>query len=67
MKTKELHDKTTAELKDEETRLRKELFDLKFKHGTRQLMDTAAIGRARKDVARVVTVLNQKQREASNG
>jgi large subunit ribosomal protein L29 len=67
MKAKELHDKTTAELREEETRLRKELFDLKFKQGTRQLIDTAAIGRARKDIARVVTVLNQKSREASNG
>ena len=67
MKAKELHDKTTAELKEEEARLRKELFDLKFKQGTRQLIDTAAIDRARKDIARVATVLNQKNREASNG
>lgn len=63
MKATEMHDKTIAELKEEETRLRRELFDLRFKHGTRQLMDTAAVSRAKKDVARVLTVLAQKQRE----
>ncbi len=65
MKATEMHDKTLAELKDEENRLRRDLFDLRFKHGTRQLMDTAAVNRAKKDVARVLTVIAQKQREQS--
>jgi large subunit ribosomal protein L29 len=65
MKATEMHDKTLVELKDEENRLRRDLFDLRFKHGTRQLMDTAAVSRAKKDVARVLTVIAQKQREQS--
>lgn len=67
MKAKELHDNTVAELKDEETRLRKELFDLQFKHGTRQLMDTASMARVRKQLARVLTVISQKTREQAAG
>jgi large subunit ribosomal protein L29 len=67
MKAKELHDNTVADLKAEETRLRKELFDLQFKHGTRQLMDTAAISRTRRQLARVLTVISQKTREQAAG
>ncbi|MFZ9887416.1 MAG: 50S ribosomal protein L29 [Myxococcota bacterium] len=62
MKARELQDKTVAELKGEETRLRREIFDLGFKHGTRQLNDTASLVRTRKDLARVLTVLSQKAR-----
>lgn len=67
MKAKELETKPVAELKEEEARLRRELFDAKFKHGTRQLLDTALMERTRRDLARVITILNQKQREAANG
>ncbi len=48
--------KSRSELREEEHRLRKELFDLQFKHGTRQLSDTAAIKRARREIARVKTI-----------
>jgi ribosomal protein L29 len=54
-----LREKNAAELKDEETRLRKELFDLEFKHSTRQLTDTMAIRRNRRQIARVATLHNQ--------
>jgi large subunit ribosomal protein L29 len=65
MKAKELHNQTVAELKDREQELRKELFDLSFQHGTRQLMDTAALRRKRREVAVVLTVLRQKEIEAA--
>ncbi|HEY4220863.1 MAG TPA: 50S ribosomal protein L29 [Myxococcota bacterium] len=54
-----LRAKNAAELTEEETRLRKELFDLEFKHSTRQLNDTMAIRRARRQIARVVTFQHQ--------
>jgi large subunit ribosomal protein L29 len=54
-----LREKNAAELKDEETRLRKELFDLEFKHSTRQLTDTMSIRRNRRQIARVVTLQHQ--------
>lgn len=65
MDTKELREKSVEELREEEQRLRRELFDIEFKHGTRQLLDTTSIGRARKDIARVMTVLTEKQRAAA--
>jgi large subunit ribosomal protein L29 len=63
MKASELQDKSLAELREEEKRLRKELVDLRFQHGTRQLMDTSSLERTRKDIARVMTLISQKSRE----
>lgn len=60
-KNEELAKKSAAELKDEESKMRKELFDLQFKHSTRQLNDTMAIRRAKRDLARVITFANQKR------
>jgi large subunit ribosomal protein L29 len=60
-KNAELAKKSATELKAEEARLRKELFDLEFKHSTRQLGDTMSIRRTRREIARVVTFANQKR------
>ena len=54
-----LRSKSAQELRDEETRLRKELFDLEFKHSTRQLTDVMAIRRNRRQIARVATLQHQ--------
>jgi len=59
-KNDDIKGKSAAELGEEETRLRKELFDLEFKHSTRQLGDTMSIRRTRRQIARVVTFKNQK-------
>lgn len=64
MKAKELHAQTVAELRQAEQELRRELFDLSFQHGTRQLSDTASLKRKKQDIARVLTVLRQKEIEA---
>lgn len=60
-KNADLAAKSATELKDQETQLRKELFDLEFKHSTRQLGDTMAIRRTRRQLARVITFANQKR------
>jgi large subunit ribosomal protein L29 len=60
MKTKDLRDLSRAELREKEDELCCEIFDLRFKHGTRQLDDTAAVKRTRKDLARVLTIAKQK-------
>ena len=39
---------------------RKELFNLRFQHATGQLEDTAALSRAKKDLARSLTVAKQR-------
>ena len=41
-KNEELAKKSAADLKAEEAKMRKEIFDLQFKHSTRQLNDTMA-------------------------
>jgi large subunit ribosomal protein L29 len=60
-KNEELAKKSAADLKAEEAKMRKEIFDLQFKHSTRQLNDTMAIRRAKRDLARVITFANQKR------
>lgn len=62
MKMSDFKDKTLAELQDEEQRLRRELFDLRFSHGTRRLMDTGSLKRTKRDIARVMTAIQQQQR-----
>jgi large subunit ribosomal protein L29 len=43
----------------EETR--KELFNLRFRHATRQLESTAAIPAAKRRIARILTLIKQKE------
>ena len=42
---------------------RRELFNLRFQHATGQLENTGQIKEVRKNIARILTVLNQKQQE----
>ena len=53
---KEMRAKSDAELAADEAALRKNLFDTRYKHATRQLEDTASLGRVKKDLARLLTV-----------
>ena len=39
---------------------RKELFNLRFQHATGQLEDTAALARAKRDLARTLTVARER-------
>jgi large subunit ribosomal protein L29 len=39
---------------------RKELFNLRFQHATGQLENTAGLGRAKRDLARALTVARQR-------
>jgi large subunit ribosomal protein L29 len=42
---------------------RRELFNLRFQHATGQLENTGQLKEVRRNIARLLTVLNQKQRE----
>lgn len=59
MKAKELRDMDKQELVDKETSLRQELFNLRFQKATGQLGNTAMIGKTKKELARVKTILNE--------
>jgi len=62
-KASELRDMTIEELRQEETDLRKELFNLRFQKVTGELQNPRRIREVRKDIARVLTVINEKLRK----
>jgi large subunit ribosomal protein L29 len=64
MSTKELRELSPEELRVKEGELRQELMNLRFQHATRQLQNTARINLARREIARVLTVLGQVERKA---
>ncbi len=50
----------TAKINSEITTLKKELFDLRFQQATGQLENTARIRKVKKTIARMKTVLNER-------
>lgn len=60
MKVDEIKDLSVEELQAKTEELQQELFNLKFQLHTGHLENTARISQARKDVARVKTVLSSK-------
>ncbi len=65
MKAGELRTKSDDELKDSLLGLRKEAFNLRFQRTSGQLENTARIREVRRDIARIKTVLRQRQETAS--
>jgi large subunit ribosomal protein L29 len=61
----ELRAKTPDQLRDSLVALKKEAFNLRFQAATNQLENTARMRNVRKDVARIMTVLNAKAAEAA--
>ena len=56
----DLKAKSAAELKTELVAAKKELFNLRFQNATNQLDNTARIREVRKNIARIQTVIAQK-------
>ena len=61
MQAKALRDLDDGELAKQLATLRKELFGLRFANATGELDDTAAVGRARRDLARALTVARERE------
>ncbi len=61
MNAKELRDMPDDELAKHLATARKELFGLRFSNATGQLENTAGIPRARRDVARALTVTRERE------
>jgi large subunit ribosomal protein L29 len=61
MKAGELRTRSEDELKDSLLGLRKEAFNLRFQRASGQLENTARIREVRRDIARIKTVLHQRQ------
>lgn len=61
MSASELRQLSSDELRAKEAELRQELFNLRFQHATRQLENTARIPAAKREMARVLTVLRERE------
>ena len=59
----ELRELTVEELEKEAEGLRQELFNLRFQHTTHQLENVMRIRQVRREIARVLTIINEKRRE----
>ena len=60
MKNKEIAKLSSDELKNKVSSLKKDLFNFRFRRVNGQLEDTAKVTEIKKDVAKLLTVLNQK-------
>jgi large subunit ribosomal protein L29 len=61
MKASEIRDKTLDELDDELIKLKKEQFNLRFQRATGQLENTVRVRQLRRDIARVLTIAQEKR------
>jgi len=60
MKAAEMRDLDDSELRKHVSELRKEVFALRFSNATGELDNTAGLGRARRDLARALTVVHER-------
>jgi large subunit ribosomal protein L29 len=65
MKGSDLRGRTVDELSDQAEMLGKEIFNLRFQRASGQLENTARVRQARRDIARIRTVLGERQRAAA--
>ena len=63
MKAAEIREMDVEELERRVAETRRELFNLRFQHATGQLENTGQLREVRKNIARLLTVLNQKTQE----
>jgi large subunit ribosomal protein L29 len=61
MKASELRDLDDSELVKHVTEMRKEVFGLRFANATGELDNTAGLSRARRNLARALTVARQRE------
>ena len=65
MKPNEIRELSTEELQRKGDDLTQEFFNLRFQHGVGQLENTAILKQTKKDIARVKTILKEKQQSES--
>jgi len=64
VKASELREKNPAELQLELNELLKAQFSLRMQVATQQLTNNSQIGKVRRDIARVRTIINEKARQS---
>lgn len=61
MKASEIRDLSVAELNEKLNELSQELFNLRFQHAVNQLDNPLRMKAVKKDIARVKTIISEKQ------
>ena len=61
---KELREESVAALNEQLVAAKKELFNLRFQNATNQLDNTGRIKEVRKNIARIQTVITEKEKVA---
>lgn len=64
MKSTEIRDLSPAELSSKLTDLKTELFNLRFQHAINQLDNPLRLSHVKKDIARLKTVIREKELKA---
>jgi large subunit ribosomal protein L29 len=59
VKAKELRDLSVEELREKERELYQSLFNLRFQKATGQLGNTSMLGKTKRDLARVKTIIQE--------
>ena len=65
MKAKEIREQSVDELSKTLSDLEEQLFKLRFQKSTGQIEDPTKIRQVRKDIARVLTVINDRRAQGS--
>jgi large subunit ribosomal protein L29 len=65
VRAKELRERSTQELRHLIEETKESLFQARIKNATHQLTDTSALRKARRELARIETVLSQRGDEAA--
>jgi large subunit ribosomal protein L29 len=65
MKAKDLRDRATEDLAELRDVMRRELFQNRMKNVTNQLEDTSLLRKARRDIARIETILESRTQSES--
>lgn len=66
MKTVDFKNMTTAELNEKLKALKVELFNLRFQHATGQLTNPMMLNTTKKDIAKVKTILKERELAGKN-
>ena len=64
MKIGEIRQWSDEELGTELARLRRHLFDVRAQAVTEKLEDTTRIGKAKRDIARIITIMREREMQA---
>ena len=63
MKAKEVREKTSAELEQKVFSLKEELFNLRYQSKVGRLEKPSRIGNIKRDIARINTIIKEKQND----